>query len=134
MIKYCHGYRSSVAVAEAIHTQLSVFKERSVSVLCGRPQTANLKSIEKGRSSRLAPALPASNLRGRAQPLPLEGGVARAAWLVDTQGWCLGLVLKVILSGTAPCWQLCNPKGALVMTNKAVKDTHRSKKIHSLKE
>lgn len=74
------------------------------------------------------------NLRGRAQPLPLDGGVAGAAWLVDTQGWCLGLVLKVILSGTAPCWQLGNPKGALVVTNKAVKDTHRSKKIHSLKE
>lgn len=45
-----------------------------------------------------------------------------------------GWLLKVILPGTAPCWQLCDPKRALAVTNEAVKDAYRSKKIHSLKE
>lgn len=44
------------------------------------------------------------------------------------------LLLKVILLGTAPCWQLCDPKRASAVTNKAVKNAHRYKKIHSLKE
>lgn len=50
----------------------------------------------------------------------------RAAWLVDLQVAIWGLLLKVIifLPGTAPCWQLCDPKRALEVTNKAVKDTH----------
>lgn len=40
-------------------------------------------------------------------PLP----VARAAWLVDTQGCCLGLLLKVILSEQHPAGGFVAQKG-----------------------
>lgn len=96
---------------------------------------ANFKGKENCRSSRLVHLLAASNLRGRAPApslwtavLPGQPGVLTfrvAVW---------DLLLKVMLAGTAPCQRLCNPKRALAVTNSAIKDAHRSKKIYSLKE
>lgn len=69
-------------------------------------------------------------------PLPVDGAVARQTGWLACRVAVWGLLLKVIifLPGTAPRWQLCDPKRAFAVTNKAVKDAPRSKKIHSLKE
>lgn len=64
----------------------------------------------------------------------MDGGVARAAQLVDVHGCCLGLVAQGNPPRNSTLPAAPRPKRALAVTNKTVKDAYRSKKICSLKE
>lgn len=105
-------------------------------MLCERPQSAEseLKGKENHGSSRLLHFLAAWKFRAQAPDPPFGRWCFQGSLAVEPQGCCSELIAQGNYIPSAPCWRLCNPKRALAMTNKAVKEAPTSKKIHSLKE